>query len=1076
MATLEEIFGNGEEPNLVQPQIDTEDIASDAKDENGYYSHRKNVYNALSGNAIGIDTKEDNSWMNDVFGDSPYGKSTGAQRQPHERPDDQLVSLLGKGISLYSEIMRRFNVVVASSPQFEVSNQAMILNAKNFNNGLVKAAQYIAMANANGEISREEALKQAEDIVGVNGDNYKSTKSDWWKMITPVFSLAKWGKFLTTVKSAITPTADSMKMVDNKTIGEKLGEGYYKTLTGEDPSLAYKAVIDFSAETMITAPIVTADVLQKAGTSTKLLPSKPLLDIEKNALSAYHTSMGVEQLAKNPSLARAELKRISGLSKYSSDVKLERTLTRQALNYKKALEEMLGTTLREERAVPTELRQSGREILDWMLDSVEPAKKKAGIQLSTSRARKYRAAVFARGSSTGEQAAKQARWSLSGDDFIHDFEIDLSGVTQEARDTMFDVINALPEWDAQHASSGLWKILDKKLPTRSEILALEKAFGEGVMDNILRVYKGPIDPKRIFVDVMNINRAIQSSSDMSFPLRQGRFALQANYGNEWADSVWKMIRSGFSKDYAESIDRAARTGWKGALYQEAGLDLTDISKFSKLSSHEEAFQVSLADKIPVLGRIFKWSERVYATAANQLRMNIFDWHVAQWQSEGRVLTKSDLKSLAEYVNHMTSRGDLNTANRMISKAFGAAYRAAGKDAPQIKKLTIPETATGILYSPRMFLSQIQILSDAFPVTGVESPLVRKLAARNLVNYYYNNMQFLRLAKAASPSYGWEVEDNPNASNFGKLTVGNTKYDVWGPMAQLMKYVSQLETGTAVSSTTGQERDINRKDLTIRFLRSKLSPTAGLVFDLLEGETFVGNDIELTTKEGLGEIAYEYLVPLTAQDIIDVFRYGENGTLAKLASGSAFFGESMSSYEPSPFQKAYLKKEKLSNELFGKPIDQLSAVESMSLLKVASIDPEIAMLERQGMYERSDDLGEYAAEEQRESEKTIKKKLSKDVREILDSTSTNILGVSRRVSYKGLSGLDMQLNLNRSQYNRYKDIVAENITGLLSKYRISDSNDINLLYVDSNVVDKLVRQAVEKSQQDIIIEMMQNDMK
>ncbi len=984
------------------------------------------------------------------------------------------ISLAGKGIFLTGEIFKRLNILATSLPPIQMMVGAGEQTAKKFNKALFLSIQYYGMLNSNDKMSRDEAIKYAESIVGDINDFEVPLKDIFLNMQTLV-SPTEWWKFMKTAKRVVTPTKITEKEkteegsaigVGLKTFGEDFGQAYYKTLTGNNPSDAWVGLMDFSFETLVTAPIAAAKVIQKTAQSIKktgqiarIVPQTKLSITEVKELRKFYANWGFKKLSKNPALARTELKKLSGLSKYSTDAKLEKYLSKTAINYQKELELLIGRPLRGGVVVGEEKVKAAREILDTMLSDIQPARKAAEAQKSLSRSRKFKKAFTARGGATGEKAAKEARWALKGDDFIHDFEVDLDFLTQRMRDELFDVINALPEWDAQHASSGMWKLLDKKLPNRSEVAVLEKAFGTGVFDRLEALAGVQLSPGEILTDLANLPRALQTSFDMGAPLRQGNFALKAGYADDWGDAFVKMLKVGRHKEYADTIEDLTRVGVRAGLYREAGLEFTTLSKFAKLTARDEQYLSTFAEKIPIIGRGVKWSERTHGAFLNQLRMNVFDSQVSLWRSEGRVLAGKDLKALGDYVNHMTGRGDLKTANKVLRKAFGI----FGKE---IKPLNMPTTASAVFYSPRFFLSKIQVHTD---LLATDSQLVRKLIARDLTKYYYTNIQMLRLAKTSEETLGWDVEDDPTSSDFGKIIVGNTRYDVWGPMAPVMRFMARLESGVSKSAVTDKVREISRKDLSIRFLRSKSSPSLGLIWDLLEGETFIGENVDVTSPAGIVDIAQQRVVPLVVQDMVDAIQFSDTGFLGvATASSSAFFGNGVVSYRPSPFQEAYTKKEILSKELFGKQIDDLGLAERMSLLKIATIDPEIALLEREGFFE-SGGFGEFIAEENRKSEIQIKNKIPKDVVNVIDGTFTNIRGVSKNIEFNGIT-----LELEQNEFKAYKELIAKNITANIRVFQIAPSAQADLLYIDAKQVDRAIQLAIKQAQSEIVIKILDRD--
>ena len=961
------------------------------------------------------------------------------------------VSIAGKGIAAFSEIVSRFNKIGTTFPPVQAVGEFIEVGQQLLNYATRKSAQFYAQHNARGKMSKEEADNFTRAVV----DNSDVGVKDVLDVPMSVVSPAIWKQFLSTTAESFTTSPMEEAADGVPTFGEFLGEKYYETLTGDTPSDAWVGLMNFAAETLVTAPSATASVarrLRTVGEVQKLIPSKPLRPFEIKALREFYSRWGVERLGRDPLKGRLELKRLSGIAKYTDDARLEKALSMKAINYKKELELMLGRPLREARKLPKTQLDQGRLLLDTILADVEPARKAADAQLKVSRAKKFAKAVSRRGGATGETAAKKARWALRGEDFAPKFEGDLSFVTQEMRDELFDIINALPEWDAQHASTGMWKILDNTIPVQSEIKAIEQAFGPGVLGTFEALAKQKVSLPDIVNDLINVPRAVQTSFDMGAPIRQGNFGLKAGYADEWGDAFVKMMKAGRSEEYADLINNLGRKGPRSQLYKEAGLEITDLGRFSKLSAREEQYLGTFAEKIPIIGRGVKWSARVHSAFLNQFRMNIFDSVVAGWRAEGRTLKPQDLKSLAEYVNHVSGRGDLKAASRVVTKAIG-------KTASEVQGFKLPSEASLFLYSPKFLLSKIQVHTD---LLTAQSPTVRKLIARDLRNYYYTNMQFLRLTKQLEGQVeNLTVEDDPTSTEFGKIRIGNTRFDVWGPMNPMMRFMSRIESGVRKDSISGEVKDIDKTKLTLRFLRGKLSPAAGLAFDVGTKKTFVGEDVDITSLSGLGEITLDRVVPLVATDIIDAFRFGDNGFLAKAATGSAFFGQGVVSYEPTPYQKAYQKKETLGQEIFGKPMSDLDVPERMALLRIAKADPEIALLEREGMFERSDDLGEIYADVDRQSEKQIKKLISPHSRTLIDRTFTGVLGVNRSIYPQG-----KRLKLTEPEFKRYKKTVAKNIDKILDGLSPTGT-DNDSLFLDAKVMDRAINDAIKLSQRELL---------
>jgi hypothetical protein len=155
-----------------------------------------------------------------------------------------------------------------------------------------------------------------------------------------------------------------------------------------------------------------------------------------------------------------------------------------------------------------------------------------------------------------------------------------------------------------------------------------------------------------------------------------------------------------------------------------------------------------------------------------------------------------------------------------------------------------------------------------------------MALKDMAKLVGFGASILGLAAAA----GAQVEKDPRSSDFGKIKVGNTRWDMWGGFQQYARIFAQLMSGQTKSSNTGEVYDLKgdkfpyktRLDQLGSFFRGKLAPVPGLAVDLLAGKNVVGQEIDPVNK------AYELFVPMIAQDIQDAWK--EQGAKSLLTVG------------------------------------------------------------------------------------------------------------------------------------------------------------------------------------------------
>lgn len=331
-------------------------------------------------------------------------------------------------------------------------------------------------------------------------------------------------------------------------------------------------------------------------------------------------------------------------------------------------------------------------------------------------------------------------------------------------------------------------------------------------------------------------KSIKASLDDSALLRQGWKTLWTN------PVIWqKNARKSF-------VDLARQFGGKEVL-NEVDADIVsrptfDLMKRAKLDvgAIEEQFPTSLPEKIPLLGRAFKASEAAYMGFLRRTRADIFDKMIDIAKKTNVPLTDSELQSVGKMVNSLTGRGDLGR----LEPAAGA--------------------INSVFFSPRFVKSHLDVLTQ--PLTGAGgSNFVRRQSAQNLVKMVAGTAAVLALARAADKD---SVELDPRSANFGKIRIGDTRFDVTGGAASLFTLAARLASMSSKSSVTGEikplggkEGQTSAKDVVYDFFENKLSPAASVVKDLLKGQDRQGK-----TPTLVGE-ARNLLEPLPVTNYLEL---------------------------------------------------------------------------------------------------------------------------------------------------------------------------------------------------------------
>jgi len=441
-------------------------------------------------------------------------------------------------------------------------------------------------------------------------------------------------------------------------------------------------------------------------------------------------------------------------------------------------------------------------------------------------------------------------------------------ITPEEETLLYNAIIRSDIWtreqrfDQLRATTALTKVLSGQIPLESEFVLLEKQFGAAFVKAILGQRPFGTRAWETTANVLNLPRALLASWDLSAPLRQGTLLFWGQ-PRQSIPALKDMVKAFGSEKFTIMLEESINSGKFAQLMRDAGLYIAPYKgEAAPLVQHEEAFMTKFARYIPLV----KHSERAYVTYLNKLRSDVFTYYANLWEGSEKA-TMENYKALAHAINVMSGRGDLPSFMRGSAAMWNAFF-----------------------FSPRFISSRVMM-----PVELIRtSPAVRGMMARNIVSFVAANMLMFSLFWLATKDTPDEMtlEVDPRSTDFGKIKVGNTRIDFWGGFQPYARFVVQLMAGQRKYTTTGELNDLERLDLIGRFFRSKLSPAAGLVTDLLAGETFLGDEFALT-EESMKNQAFQRLVPMFVQDMVDAMN--EHGMTGIPMALPALLGANMQTY-------------------------------------------------------------------------------------------------------------------------------------------------------------------------------------
>lgn len=236
---------------------------------------------------------------------------------------------------------------------------------------------------------------------------------------------------------------------------------------------------------------------------------------------------------------------------------------------------------------------------------------------------------------------------------------------------------------------------------------------------------------------------------------------------------------------------------------------------------EEAYPTNLPEKIPGLGRAFKASEEAFTAFQYRTRADVFDKYLEIAQKSG----EQNYEGIGKIANSLTGRGNIGTLE------------------------PVANTVNNIFFSPRFLKSNFDLLAIHAADSGI-SGFARREAAYNLVKVIGGIAAVLAIADQVMPG---SVEKDSRSADFGKIRVGNTRFDVSAGISGLITLASRLITRSTKSSKSGKVSNLDSGkfgqptavDVVVNFFENKLSPAAAFVKDILNGRDWGGNKINAT---------------------------------------------------------------------------------------------------------------------------------------------------------------------------------------------------------------------------------------
>lgn len=635
---------------------------------------------------------------------------------------------------------------------------------------------------------------------------------------------------------------------------------------------------------------------------------------------------------------------------------------------------------------------------------------------------------------TGKEAFYTARGALKGQLPTAEFtppQLEMSPAEMNSLIEQLRTTKNLLPLQKGNAFDALQKIFSGKLPQRNELALLEKEFGPELVKAILGKRALSTKMYENIVDIANLPRTFLTSYDLSASMRQ-TYISGVRHPVKWSKAFIAQLKSLKSEKAAIAIEQSIKNSKHYNSAIQYKLYLPEIKSVSAgMGTRPEEFMSRFARYFPGV----KMSERAYITMGNKMRFELWSKYSSLW--EGTNKTAADYQALAHYLNAVTGRGNLP---KIIEKQ-GALLNAT-------------------FFSPRYLFSRFQTAAaPAQMLPGRGSTAVGKIAAGDMTAFVAANMSVLAAIK-----FYWgdevDIELNPRSSDFGKIRVGNTRWEMWAGFQPIARHIAQAITGQRKTTTTGKIMEQPRRETAKRFVRSKLAPVPAFFYDWYDGTTYTGEEMaDVPIKSQLRQ----RLIPLAIQDIGDAVAY-QGLKEGAITLPAAILGIGATSWEPSDFQKAALLKDEIATKYFGKKWDDLSVISQRA---IKQSNPQIEDMIRKAKADKT-------------SVPFVEEMLKKQIKiglEIQGKLPPNVQKEMKRL-YMRISGLNRTISdgwyLNDERYEKYQELTSTYLNRSLPKVMtsgnwraISDDNKRKL-------IEEVISTAKEVARTRIIMKAVMDD--
>lgn len=368
--------------------------------------------------------------------------------------------------------------------------------------------------------------------------------------------------------------------------------------------------------------------------------------------------------------------------------------------------------------------------------------------------------------------------------------------------------------------------------------------------------------------VIHTSKAVMSGIDDSATFVQNGLVMLGN--PDIAPRVWwNHVKDAVSDSRFKRELAAIHASPRWEIYKNSELEITEPHSAASKNA-EEAFEKNLlAGKIKIKGEDYQpWKytggifERAFVSLGNNIRVSLFDKRIDALEAEGKTFEShpKEYKDAARSINELTARGKVPQGLAQAS--------------PWI---------TPFIWAPRMLTSTINVLGLSDLALGAFgkgyyqnlTPTQRKFALSQLGRGVGMGVAVMMAASFA----GAKVDYDPRSVTFGDVIVGDHHYNVFGRYTPIIKGIVQFAMGERLKKGGAQDLDSGKRGAKTRmgvvggFFRGKMTPIAGVGYDLAEGKNYFTNE-PFTIKD----VPAALITPMSIKELVEGWKNDGTWTL------------------------------------------------------------------------------------------------------------------------------------------------------------------------------------------------------